>query len=270
MLKIGFITATYNRPELFERLHRSLAIQGDNAMWCHYVVDDGSRADYSDVFDSLQKLSGNLKTERISNSGVLIARNHAMEMAIADACTHLCFMDDDDILLPSSTGRMAECIRRYESRQWFVFPSKKEETPSTSWPDAPTEMSWFDDIILKQCLGSDNLTVIAASLIGNVRFTTRGRNQREWSFFLELCRKDDRVLVLPYVLREIQYQSDGLTSQTQNGRYKPEQISNSIERALKYWWLRPLSPKLFLQVIKQVGSAPLKLIIHNISHNQSR
>lgn len=47
MLKIGIITAKYNQPKIFRRLRGSLAIQGDNAVWCQYVFSDKSKANYS-------------------------------------------------------------------------------------------------------------------------------------------------------------------------------------------------------------------------------
>lgn len=269
MIKIGFITATFNRPDQLAALHESLAWQNDTKEWCHYIIDDGSTSDYSKVFEALRGLSGNLHTKKISNSGVLIARNHGIEMALADECTHLCFIDDDDILLPNGIAKIAENIQRFKEQVWFMFPSEKPAALLTVWPDKPIEMSWFDDIVLKGLLGSDNQVVLAANFVGNVRFSTRGRNQREWTFFLELCRKNDRILVLPDVLQKITYLADGLTAQTQKLRYKPEQIFNSVERAVHYWLLRPTKPRLLFQMIKQVGTAPIKLILHCIYRSRS-
>jgi glycosyltransferase involved in cell wall biosynthesis len=266
MIKVGVITATYDRPELLIRLHTSIAEQGNLTKWCHYIVDDGSKSDYSSAFRAIKRLSGNLRTKRIPNSGVLVARNHAMEMAISDGCTHLCFVDDDDFLLPNSISTLMGRLELFDEHTWFVFRSKKADPSLVAWPEEPIEMSWFDDIILKKRLGSDNLVVVATKLVGDLRFSECGRNQREWKFFLKLCRKNDRILVLPQTLREIDYQDDGLTAQTHRRPYKPVQILNSIDRAIQYWLVRPKSPKLLLQVARQLSAAPVKLLLFSLSN----
>lgn len=258
--KLGFITPTYNRPEMLERLYRSLLAGDDSVDWCHYVIDDGSKADYSEVVLRCSALGPHFVFERIDNSGPLVARNRAMDLALQDRCTHLCFIDDDNELLANSRSHIVQRIREFPHIDWFVFRCVREGVIDNVWPLNVTTMSWFDDIVRKKVLGSDNPVVVSSRLVGTTRFSRRGRNQREWTFFLELSRKNDHVLVCPDSIMIESYQAGGLSDIARNNKSSLAQVSNSVERAVRYWLRRPLSFQLFGNVLWQIASAPPKVI----------
>ena len=256
---IGIISPTYNRPDLLEQLHRSIATIPTRVNWTHYVIDDGSDTDYTETFLRCQKLSGRLSTERILNSGPLIARNHAIDKAISDGCTHLCFIDDDDKLAPAGLSSIDARLRESSDEDWFLFGSSNKTAPRKTWPTTPLSASWFDDVVRRRSFGSDNLVVLSSRIIGTTRFSTRGRNQREWTFFLDVSRKHDRVLVCPETLRQVTYQEGGLTDQARQQLDSLEQILNNLERAVRYWLRRPHAKHLLANAAKQTLLTPIKL-----------
>jgi glycosyltransferase involved in cell wall biosynthesis len=258
-LKIGIVTPTFNRPEQLRKLHHSIAGSSSKSDWCHYVVDDGSELDYTEVASYCSGVSSRLKMKRIANSGPLVARNHAIDMALQDGATHLCFIDDDDELLPGSLTCLPEKIDEFPDVVWFMFGSKKESNEVTDWPATPVFVSWFDDVVLGRKFGSDNLLLISADLVGNTRFSSWGKNQREWTFMLDLAKKQDQLLVCPEKLRKVRYSPDGLTEQARQKRLSLEQIGNNVHRAYRYWLMRPGSHQLFFNLVGQLLATPLRL-----------
>ena len=262
-IRLGIVTPTYERPELLWRLHRSLAEGAGNdggVDWLHCVVDDGSAADYADALARCNALTGRLRADRIPNAGALAARNRAIDLAMAAGCTHLAFMDDDDTVVPGGLARVAARIREHPDARWLLFPSVWPDGRTVPWPERPTTVSWFADVVLGRRFGSDNLIVVATGLVGATRFSRRGRNQREWQFLLRLSGKDDRVLVCPDPVQEKRYLPDGLSASAGQGASSPAQIANNVERAVRYWARRPLSPRLFAGACRQVAAAPLRLL----------
>lgn len=263
--KLGIITASYNRPSLLTALHESIVKNSGAVRWCHYVVNDGSNIDYSEAKAICNLYSdGRLKIKKIANSGVLIARNLAIEIAIADGVTHLCFIDDDDLVINNGVEKIEKTIARYQDKCWFLFKSKKDFLEETYWPSYPVEFSWFNDIVLNGCLGSDNLIVLSVNFLGKCRFSQWGRNQREWVFLMKLSKKNDFILVCPDVIIKKNYHDDGLTAETKSYRYKPMQIFNSIHRAFVYWTRKPSSFALFFKLCRHIFLSPLKLFIYYI------
>ena len=262
LTKIGAITPTYNRPNLLLRLHESIQHTGEGVDWIHCGVDDGSKESYQAVVEQCAKASGLMRYKRIQNSGALIARNHALDMAIDEGCTHFCFVDDDDYLIRQGLLKVSNRLEEFSDQDWFVFKSKKNIAEAQAvWPDKPARYSWFNDIVINQRFGSDNFVVVSASLVGKTRFTLRGRNQREWTFFHELSAKNDTVIVCPDTILHVEYQNDGLSNCAHNAAISsPEQIMNSMDRAFQYWLRRPTSLRLTLRLVRQLLSGPVKFI----------
>jgi len=259
-LRIGIITPTYERSELLQRLHLSLVDDRCTFDWRHYVVNDGSRSDYSAVVEHCIETSGRFQYAEIPNSGPLIARNTAIDEAIADGCTHLVFIDDDDAALNGAINSLGERVQQNPRTSWVLFPSRKNPPDPQPWPTAPTKMSWFDDIVLARRLGSDNVIMMSAGAIGRSRFTARGRNQREWLFLLDVAMRHDDVLVCPEAIIKKEYHADGLTAEAGNRTANVDQVLNGLERAIRYWMMRPAYPKLFLRALALIGLAPFRLI----------
>jgi len=258
--KIGIITPTYNRPDYLLRAHMSLGGDEKDYDWCHYVVDDGSKIDYADVFERCFNISGRLKTTRIINSGALIARNYAIEMALSEGCTHLTFLDDDCILAEGALNVINEKINMHKDSKWLLFNSKVEGLPECNVTNVVKEVSWFEDVVLKRKFGSDNLIVVDTALVGRTRFSNRVRNQREWKFFYNLSKKNDRVIVCSETLLFITYLPGGLTDQAENKMIHSDQILNIIDRAFSYWVRKPFNPLLVKNLIFQIVMSPLRLL----------
>lgn len=258
-MKLAVITPTYNRPELLQRLHMSLAQTGAGYDWWHYVVDDGSHESYAEAIEACKRETARLTYRRIANSGALVARNHAIEMAMADGRTHLCFIDDDDIASDNGISGIMDVIACEQAENWFVFASRKNGKLPVGWPSKPTRVRWFEDIVLDRALGSDNLIVVASKIVGSTRFSTKGRNQREWTFFLDLSETVNEVLVHPALAITKEYRADGLTAQARRKTLSRIQLSNNIERAWRYWRRAPLRTDLFLNFVKQLCGALVNL-----------
>jgi glycosyltransferase involved in cell wall biosynthesis len=254
----GIITPTYNRPEYLRRLHLSIKENAGSVIWRHYVVDDGSGVSYEQVLKDCRKNSDNLWYKRIDNSGPLVARNVALDAACRDGCEFLCFLDDDDEMLPPGLTAIFRQLEIYPDLDWLVFQSRKPNLAIEARFQRPTEVNWFRDAILQRNLESDSLCVISAPFIGETRFSTRIRNQREWTFFLDLHKKSPRIMAFPDVIRGINYLEGGLTSQSKMGSYRFDQITNSIERAYQYWKIQPTNFRLIKNLLRQVFSAPIK------------
>jgi len=203
--------------------------------------------------------SGRLAFTRIENSGALVARNIAMDLAGREGCTHLVFVDDDDELVPGALAAVVQTIIGYQHINWFVFQSIKNGLHNTLWPAENYVVSWFDDIVIRRIIGNDNLVVISSHLVGFSRFSRWGRNQREWKFFLTVAKGDDRVMLCPQALLIHNYMPGGLTDQTKRKFTSPLQIANAIDRAISYWGMRPRSASLLLFALWQIALSPVKL-----------
>lgn len=260
MNKIGVITPTFNRPNLLLKLHESLFETGTGVNWVHLVVDDGSSMDYREVLKRCHNLSGRLKVERIQNSGPLIARNHSIDMAMAEQCTHLCFVDDDDILIGQGLQAINKRIEEF-NEDWFIFGSIETGKTSKEWPTEYVEMRWFQDVVMNNRLSGDNLIVLTSSIVGSSRFCLWGKSQREWTFFMDISKKNDAVFVMPEIIMQIHYSAGGLTKEAENNKISsPAQIYNNLERSFSYWFRKPGSAKLSINLLKQLSLSPLKLL----------
>lgn len=265
MIKIGVVSPTYNRPQSLLRLHKSLVETGDGVDWLHSVVDDGSSECYADTLQKCEAVSGRLRYKRIENSGPLVARNHAIEIAIDEGCTYLCFIDDDDWLIHLGLKCIAELITKYQEYDWFIFRSQKGSQSINSFTSKAIQVDWFEDGVLGNVIESDSLCVVSANFIGGTRFSPMIRNQREWTFFLDLYKKKPLTILFPDVVQKKEYQRDGLTRQARARCNNFSQIANSIHRAYRYWMIDPSNHNLALGFCRQLLLTPPKLVLAALS-----
>lgn len=259
MISIGVITPTYNRPDLLRSLHLSISTSTDSTTWKHYVVDDGSVADYEPVVDELSSRVNHLVYHRIENSGPLVARNRAIDIAMKDGCDFLCFLDDDDHLLEPGLDAVISAASANSDCDWLIFHSKKNGENFVDSMSPPKKVDWLQDAILKRTVPSDSFCVVSSKIIGQTRFSEKKtRNQREWTFFLELHKKKPRILLFSSALQGKTYLDDGLTAQSDRGTYSAEQLANNVERAYRYWLAAPTNAKLIVNLARQVIGFPLK------------
>ena len=262
-MKIGVITPTYNRPELLVRLHESLFKESEGVDWIHFAVDDGSNFSYVSAIERCVKLSNRFRYKKIFNQGALIARNHAIDMAFSENCTHLCFIDDDDLAVNFCLQVIRDRLLEFSGSHWFIFGSNPTISHRPEWPKSPMKARWFYDFVLKKSFPGDNLHVISADFVGDVRFSGRGRNQREWTFFIKLSGKDDAVMIMPELVMLIDYQLGGITDEARKvSKSSPQSLLNNVERAYCYWRRAPFSFALIRNLLKQTLSYPVKRIAY--------
>lgn len=93
---VSVVVATWNRPERLEEALKSIAQQRDDARVEVIVVNDGG-VEVSDIVDRWTHLMAIRYVRLDTNSGLARARNEGIRRASGDM---LCFLDDDDIMLP--------------------------------------------------------------------------------------------------------------------------------------------------------------------------
>lgn len=258
-VRLGVITPTFNRPELLVRLHKSLCSGNGDVWWKHYVTDDGSSRDYSSAISQCNEGPDRLVFSRIRNSGPLMARDVAIERAIADGVTHFVFVDDDGVMFPGALAVIERRILESECFGWLVFPSLLGGRVADKWPRNGDQLDWFEDVVLGRRLGSDNLCVLSQELVGGVRFSTWGRSQREWKFFSKVYRKQRRLMVFEDVLLKHEYEPGGLSDVARARGSSLVQVMNSVDRAYSYWRIRPWSGELSFGLVRQILLAPIKI-----------
>ena len=93
---LSVVVATWNRPERLAEALKSLALQGDDVRFEVIVVNDGG-VDVADVIAPWARMMTVQYVRLDENSGLAHARNEGIRRAGGDV---LCFLDDDDVMLP--------------------------------------------------------------------------------------------------------------------------------------------------------------------------
>lgn len=257
--KIAVITPTYNRPELLARLHNSLRSQTGSVDWIHIVIDDCSSL-ISPISTIIDPQTVYIRLNR--NSGPLIARNIGLKRAHALGYAWVCFVDDDDYLVPHAFETIEQTVRSHPCARFLMFGSGPEISPMTAkWPKEITRVSWITDIAVGVRYGVDNFVVLSVAIVGDARFSEFGRSQREWTFFARVARGWDEVLVCPDSLRVHHYLEGGLTHTTNRDSASLAGVWNILSRAIVYYSLKPTSLKLGLRLAKQLSLLPLRLAL---------
>ena len=116
-MKIGIITASYNRPDLLRRCIDSVRSQS-YSNWVMYVVDDCSTVNIDELSDmyrdprlSLQKLPQNVGANHV--------RNVALARALHDGCDAIFLLDDDDFLTEHALQNMIDQTQAYPNENIF-------------------------------------------------------------------------------------------------------------------------------------------------------
>lgn len=258
-LKIAVVTPTFNRPELLARLHNSLRRQEGTFDWVHIVIDDCSSTTGSIATTVDQQLEY-LRLTR--NSGPLVARNAGLERARAIGVSWICFVDDDDYLVPNAFATFVRTLQAQPSARFLMFRSGPEDSPlPASWPKASERVSWITDIADGARYTVDSFVVLSMEIVGAARFSEFGRSQREWTFFAKVARAWDEVLLCPESLRVHYYLEGGLTRTTDRNAINLEQVWNIVSRAIVYYSLKPTSIKLGYRLAKQLALLPLRLLL---------
>lgn len=263
---LAIITPTYQRPELVKRLSESIISQSPKFNWVHIIIDDDPDSlglptpleEYREEKVFYEKVE--------SNKGALIARNIGIEKALSLNVDYIAFIDDDDVVTNLGLQIIENEIARNPKEQFFLFLSHKvgqeplNRMPSTTAPISQT-VSWIDDVVLGRKWGSDNLILLSSDLIKDTRFTSFGRNQREWTFFIKIAKRHDRVICCPKVVLDHYYHPEGLTSLALKKNTDAVQIWNTLSRAFTYYRLRPWRLRLALRFAFQLLATPIRLFL---------
>ncbi|TDR38603.1 glycosyltransferase involved in cell wall biosynthesis [Tahibacter aquaticus] len=210
--KLGVLTASHNRRDSLQRLHRALAQQDSVLDWLHVVVDDASDPPIAEADIGAQP--GRLAFRRNPrNLGPLITRNTALEIALSHAVDLVAFVDDDDTVTADFFCYVRDMWINHRNVGWFV--SRCRFTGSTvpgsaDWPAADGVYDWYDDMQIRRRFGADVMHVISAQRLAGVRFSTWGRYQREWTFLARLARSGG-FYASNRITKESSYSPDGLT-----------------------------------------------------------
>ncbi len=100
---------TFNRPDLLAQAINSCAHQSsvpDEIL----VIDDGSTSETRSLVEQLQQQYPSIRYVWQENSGRPTARNRAFTEC---RTSHLMWLDDDDILLPTAVESHRRCLRRH-------------------------------------------------------------------------------------------------------------------------------------------------------------
>ena len=161
---VSVIITTYKRTDLLRRSLSSVLNQSYSNLQIIIVNDDPSI-----VYTSQQ--GGVWSDSRIQyinhsvNQGVSSARNSGLEVAIGE---YICFLDDDDIWLPSKVdAQLSELAHSNEhvgfSYCWaYILDSSHHITSSLS-PNLYGNI--FDQMLLRQCIPNISTIMIKASVL---------------------------------------------------------------------------------------------------------
>ena len=109
MPKTCILICTFDRPVLLQRLLSALALQAHVHDCTTIVVDNGPHSSEAIVSAFLSSL--NIIYDRISERGLVIARNRAMSLALALQPQFIVFIDDDEV---PEADWLANLIHRIE------------------------------------------------------------------------------------------------------------------------------------------------------------
>ena len=212
--RIAVVTATCNRLEGLQRLHRSLSRQTVEVDWLHVLIDDASerRFEASDVGSDPTVLEIHRNAE---NVGPLISRNTGIDVAQSHGVDLIAFVDDDDYVTEDFFEYLVEEWRSRRNIGWFVSRCRYEgqNIPScVDWPAEDGLFDWFRDVQVNRVLAGDAMHVVSSERLGTKRFSRLGRFQREWTLLARLA-EEGPFYATDRVTKIVAYSSGGLTLQ---------------------------------------------------------
>ena len=118
MRRFIVITPTFNRPEQLKRCLDSLIAQ-NYSKWQVIVMNDGSSADYSTLGEYWQHPQIEYLPQ-VKNCGVNRVRNIALAAVKAESNDYVCFVDDDEYLIPEAFS-IADNLLEKNPQPWLVL-----------------------------------------------------------------------------------------------------------------------------------------------------
>ena len=112
MPKTCILICTCDRPELLRQLLSALVPQANAQRCATVIVDNGMRSSEAVVASFQSEMP--IVYERISQPGLVSARNRAMSLALATHPEYLAFIDDDEV---PEADWLSNLIRRIEANR---------------------------------------------------------------------------------------------------------------------------------------------------------
>jgi glycosyltransferase involved in cell wall biosynthesis len=259
LLKLAVVTPTFNRPEGVLRLLRSLRAEPQIVDWRLIVVDDASTVTLS---DEVRRDAAVIVHRNATNEGPLVSRNRALDIAVKVGADVVAFVDDDDYLAPAFFEYVIRMWTSHRSVGWFV--SRCEFVGSVPhhevvWPLSDGLFDYFDDMQLQRRFVSDVMHVMTVDRIGRIRFSSRGRVRREWTFLSKIARRGP-FYASNEVTKVVEYRDDGLTA-TPQGR-APDLLTccDYVMKAATIVRARPASFLAWRRLARQIFLLPVRLL----------
>jgi glycosyltransferase involved in cell wall biosynthesis len=230
-ITFGIVTPTYKRANLVTRAVDS-AISQTYPHWIHCVVDDCSP---DDTPQAMEQYADNPKIHYIrqeKNGGMNVSRNTALDYLINNKlCDFIVFLDDDDYFTPDALRVAAETIAAHPDNRWFACHRVHSDGSKVSQILRFGEVSYFDNIA-RDAGNGDTTNIIAADLIGPIRFTDDpGIRSRAWHFFVQLGVKAN-VFFYDHDATIGDFLEDGITKNRKKDTKEEAQYVRNYEKKL--------------------------------------
>lgn len=258
---LGVITATHNRLTSLRRLHASLSRQRISLDWVHVVVDDhSSPAIFPEAICANDAHLVFIANDQ--NSGPLISRNRALDIAMELNVDMIAFIDDDDDVTEDFFEYIVKCWKDYPDTGWYVTRCifVGEHAPSYApWPALEGLYDYARDLQLYPKFYSDMAHVFKAGRIGELRFSTRGRFEREWTLLAQIA-KSGGLYASTERYKFVEYLPGGITLAEREPANDPIVIVTYLQKSLLLLRLAPTAPRAWARVIRQLVVLPVRAL----------
>lgn len=259
---LAIITPTYQRDAGIKNLYDSIACQAPSGIKWHFIIINDSPDSSTACLDAIASDSRVIIHHNTTNLGPLISRNTGIEIATKLGADAVAFIDDDDRLAADAFQHISKLWKEHSNIGWLVSRCEFHgisEGFSDRFPETDGEYDWFLDMQLHRRF-SDVFHIISLQRIGQIRFSSRGRHQREWTFLSQLA-KSGHFFAANRVTKIVQYEETGL-SNTKRG-IAPDLLTvwNYLAKPTVVLWNRPMHPVAWQSFSRQLVRLPLRILI---------
>ena len=267
---LAVITPTYQRDAGIKNLYDSIIRQDSSGIKWHFIIINDSPNTSTSCLETIASDSRVVLHQNATNLGPLISRNTGIEIAFNLGAEAVAFIDDDDRLASDAFQHIAKLWQQHSGIGWLVSRCEfhgMTDNISDRFPETDGVYDWFLDMQLYRRF-SDVFHIISLQRIGNIRFSSRGRHQREWTFLSQLA-KSGCFFATNHVTKIVQYEDTGL-SNTKRGM-APDLLTiwNYLAKPTVVLWNRPAYLAAWHSFSRQLVRMPLRLLIW-LSHQPLR
>lgn len=179
-MRISVVIPAYNVERYVEQCIESVLEQTFPASEI-VVVDDGSKDKTADL---AARFGPPVQLIRQANSGVAVARNHALSRCTGD---YVAFLDADDYWLPNRLELQVRAVEKDPALDlvygdyWLEFPDGRRELKPVIDPE-----SLIDALRLANQFPPSSI-LVRRSLLGDAPFDTNLNGSEDWALMLRLA-----------------------------------------------------------------------------------